>query len=302
MRGALLGLVLVLLPSGARAAACCMSATSFGVGRLLVWEDFAVGVQLGHSRIVGQYDPQRVYRATGTAFQDGITRLEPWAIVRLAERVQVQARVPVLVNDREAGTTSQVVGGLGDVGAGVRLEAISLGEFERLPSLGFTLGVLAPTGRRAEQGFAPLGAGATGRGAWGASLALESEYTWLPWYVRVDAGVSVFAPFIRTDTHATQWFGPVVQTAISGGRELVPDKLVLALSAQLEWEAPLSLDGEVVPSSTGFVPSLVTSFSWRVAPHFTLVTALSTSVWPGGVGQNRDARLGVSLGGRYGHF
>lgn len=197
MRGALLVLMLVLLPSGARAAACCMSATSFGVGRLLVWEDFAVGVQLGHSRIVGQYDPQRAYRATGTAFQDGITRLEPWAIVRLGERVQVQARVPVLVNDREAGTTSQVVGGLGDVGAGVRLEAISLGEFERLPSLGFTLGVLAPTGRRAEQGFAPLGAGATGRGAWGASLALESEYTWLPWYVRVDAGVSVFAPFVR---------------------------------------------------------------------------------------------------------
>lgn len=295
--------VLAVTPGPARAAACCVSATAFGVGRLLAWEDFAVGVQLNHTRVLGQYDAGRSLRLFQPGeFSDGLTRVEPWAIVRLAERVQVQARVPVVVNDRSVAGLAQVAGGLGDVGAAVRVEAISLGEYERLPSLGFTLGALAPTGRRAEQAFPPLGAGVTGRGAWGASLALESEYTWLPWYVRLDAGITVHAPFRRADTGASQWYGPIVQAALSGGREVVPDKLVLAMSAQLEWEAPLHLDGELVASSSAFLPSLLTSLSWRVHPHWTLVTSVAASVWPGGLAQNRDARLGVLIGGRYGSF
>jgi hypothetical protein len=295
-------LVLALTPAVSKAAACCMSATTFGVGRLLVWEDFAAGVQLGHTRILGQWDPTGRLHLNGASFSDGLTRIEPWAIVRLHERLQLQARVPVLVNDRAVVGLSQVAAGLGDVGAALRWEAVSLGEFERLPSLGFTLGVLAPTGRRAEQAFAPLGAGATGRGAWGASLALESEYTVLPWFVRLDAGVSLFAPFKRTDTGVTQQFGPVVQAMLSGGRELVPDQLVLAVATQVEWEGALRLGGELVSSSQGFVPSLVTSLSWRADPHVTLVAALSASVWPSGFAFNRDARVGFVLGGRYGYF
>lgn len=296
-------LLSALVPAQARAAACCVSATAFGVGRLLVWEEFAVGVQVGHTRVLGQWDARRSLRLFRPGeFSDGLSRVEPWAILRLADRVQVQARVPVVVNDRASGGLSQVAGGLGDVGAAVRLEAISLGEYERLPSLGFTLGVLTPTGRRAEQTAPPLGAGVTGRGAWGGSVALESEYTWLPWYLRLDAGLTVFAPFRRADTNASQWYGPVVQAALSGGREVVPDKLVLALSAQVEWEGPLSLDGEVIEASRGFLPSLVTSLSWRIAPHWTLVTSVSGSVWPTGFAQNRDARVGLAIGGRYGHF
>ncbi|MBE2251205.1 MAG: hypothetical protein IAE78_16820 [Myxococcus sp.] len=297
-----LAFVLTLTPGVARAAACCMSATSFGVGRLLVWEDFATGVTLGHTRVVGQWDPSGTLRLLGSDFSDGISRVEPWAIVRLAERVQVQARLPLLLNDRAAGSLAQTAGGLGDVGAAVRVEAIMLGEYDRLPSLGFTVGALLPTGRRAEQTLGPLGAGVTGRGAWGASFALESEYTWLPWFLRLDAGVTLFAPFKRTDTQAVQGFGPVVQAALSSGRELVADKLVLAVSAQVEFEGALRMDGEVQPASSGFVPSLVTSLSWRPAPHWTLVTSVNTSVWPSGVAFNRDARVGLVIGGRYGHF
>ena len=54
MRGALFGLVLVLLPSGARAAAWCMSATSFGVGRLLVSVAAAMGVALDNARLFNE--------------------------------------------------------------------------------------------------------------------------------------------------------------------------------------------------------------------------------------------------------
>lgn len=279
-----------------------MSATSFGVGRLLVWEDFAAGVQLGHARSLGQWDAHGALRMNGADFSDGLSRVEPWAILRVHERIQLQARVPVLVNDREIGSASQLAGGFGDLGAGARFELISLGAYDKLPSLGVTVSALAPTGRRVEQAFAPLGAGTTGRGAWGGSVALESEYAWLPWYVRLDAGVSLFAPFRRSDSGASQWYGPLVQAALSGGRELVADKLVLALSAQFEWEAPLRLDGVLVPTSSAFLPSLALSLSWRVEPHWTVVSSISSSVWPSGLAQNRDARVGLSLGVRYGYF
>lgn len=295
-------LALGLFPSLARAAACCMSATSFGVGRLLVWEDFAAGVQLGHARSLGQWDERGALRLYGSELSDGLSRVEPWGILRVHERVQLQARFPVLVNDRSVPGTSQSAGGLGDLGAAARFEVIALGAFDRVPSFGVTVGALAPTGRRPEQAFAPLGAGVTGRGAWGGSVAVESEYAWLPWYVRLDLGASVFAPFVRSDTGATQAYGPLVQAALSAGRELVPDRLVLALSATGEWEAPLRLDGEVVPTSSGFVPSLGASLSWRPEPHWTLVSSLSSSVWPSGLAQNRDARVGLVVGVRYGHF
>jgi len=291
-----------LLPAAARAAACCTSATSFGVGRLLVWEDFAVGVQLGHVRSLGGWDSRGTLRLYGADFADGLTRVEPWAIVRLHDRVQVQARVPVLVNDREVGPASQVAAGLGDVGAGVRVEALSIGQYAELPSLAFTLGALAPTGRRPEQALPPLGAGTTGRGAWGVSLALETEWTHLPWYVRLDAGVTASMPFRRPDTGLEQLYGPLVQAALSGGRELVPDRLVGALALQAEYEAPLRTAGVLVPDSRAWAVGLTGSLSWRVEPHWTLVTSLTSSVWPTGVGMNRDARLGLTVGVRYGYF
>jgi hypothetical protein len=228
--------------------------------------------------------------------------VEPWAIVRVHPRVQLQGRLPVLVNDREIGADSQVAGGLGDAGGGARFELVSLGEYQGLPSLGVTVSGLAPTGRRVELALGPLGAGTTGRGAWGGSVALESEVAWLPWFLRVDAGVSVFAPFRRSDSGATQAYGPLLQAAVSAGRELVPDRLVLAMSAQLEWEAALKLDGVVVPTSSAFLPSLAVSLSWRAEPHWTLVTSLAGSVWPSGLAQNRDARVGLTLGVRYGYF
>lgn len=291
-----------LLPAAASAAACCTSATSFGVGRLLVWEDFAAGVQLGHVRSLGAWDSRGALRLYGADFADGLTRVEPWAIVRLHERVQAQARVPVLVNDREVGAASQVAAGLGDLGAGVRVEALSIGQFTQLPSLAFTLGALAPTGRRAEQALPPLGAGTTGRGAWAVSLALESEWTQLPWFVRLDAGVTVSMPFRRADTGLEQLYGPLVQAALSGGRELVPDRLVGALALQAEYEAPLRTAGALVPASQAWALGLSASLSWRVEPHWTLVTSLTSSVWPTGAGMNRDARLGLAVGVRYGYF
>jgi hypothetical protein len=291
----------LLLPRPAAAAACCTSATSFGVGRLLVWEDWAAGVQVGHARSLGQWDPDGTLRWNPPGFSDGLSRVEPWAIVRVHPRVELHARVPVVVNDRRSGGERQTAGGLGDVGAGARLEVLAIGAYAGLPSLAFTVAALAPTGRRVEDTEPPLFAGATGRGAWAGSLALESEYAVLPWFVRLDAGATEHLAFRRPDG-ARQRYGRLVTAALSGGRELARDALVLALALTGEWEERLSLEGVRVPGSGARSYALATSLSWRVDPHWTLVGTATSTVWPDGGGMNRDARLGFTLGVRRGQF
>jgi hypothetical protein len=290
------------LPRSASAAACCVSATSFGVGRLLAWEDYAYGLQLGHARSLGQWDSSGSLRWNGSDFSDGLTTAQPWAILRLHDRVQLQAWVPFVVNDRRSAGRSQVAGGLGDVGAAARVEVLRIGEYEGLPSLAFTVGALAPTGRRVEETSPPLFAGATGRGAWGGSLAAEAEYAFLPWFVRLDAGATGYLPFRRSDTGVRQRYGPVLQASLSTGRELRPDALVAAVALTGEWESAITSDGATVPRSSARSYALASSLAWRVDPRWTLVGTVTNTVWPDGAGMNRDARLGFTLGARHGHF
>jgi hypothetical protein len=299
---ALLALVATAMPRTAAAAACCISATSFGVGRLLMWEDFAAGLQIGHARIYGEWDSSGHLRRNPPGYSEGVSQALPWAIVRLHERVELQGWTPILINDRWSARDRQIAGGFGDIGTALRFQVLAIGELEHLPSFAITAGGTAPTGRRVEQTSPPLFAGTTGRGAWGGSLAIESEYAFLPWFVRVEAGVTEFAPFERTDTMQSQKYGRLWRAALSAGREVIPDKVVAALALLGEWEAQLRLNGAKVPDSQSHLCSLAASLSWRVNPHFTLVSTIGNSVWPNGFGRNLDARIGATVGVRYGYF
>ena len=293
---------LALTPAPAFGAACCVSASSFGVGRLLIWEDFAAGLRVGHSRVLGQYAPDGSYRGNAAGYAEGITALDPWAIVRLHRRLQWQAWMPFVVNDRASDGRSQVAGGLGDAGTALRVEILSIGELLWVPAVALTVGVVAPTGRRVEQTRPPLFAGTTGRGAWGGFLALEAEYALLPWFVRVEGAATGFLPFTRSDTGQRERYGVQVQAAFSGGVEVMPDVLVAALALGTEWEDAFRLDGETVPGSSARALSLSASLSWRMEPHWTLVGNVVNTVWTDGVGANRDGRVGVVVGVRYGYF
>jgi hypothetical protein len=292
----------MLVPRGALAAACCTSATSFGVGRLLVWEDFAMGLQLSHARSLGQWSAAGTLRWNPAGFSDGLTQALPWTIVRLHERVQAQAWAPIVLNDRWSDGTSQFAGGFGDLGAAVRFEVLSLGQYVGLPSFAVTAGVLAPTGKRVEDTSPPLFAGTTGRGTWGTSLAVELEFAFLPWFVRLDAGAWRFFPFQRSDTTQKQQYGFLYVANLSMGAEVVADRVVLAVALRGEWEMPIRIEGISVPDSDAHIYSIVGSLSWRVDPHWTLIGAATNSIWPEGGGANRDARIGATLGLRYGHF
>lgn len=267
-----------------------------------MWEDAAVGFRAGHARILAEWDSGGRRRQLPADYSEGVTTFTPWLIVRLHRRAELQAWTPWMLNDRSSGDTRQVAGGLGDAGAGVRFEAVSIGEYAHMPSLAITLGGLAPTGRRVEETSPPLFAGATGQGGWGSSVAVTSEYAFSPWFVRVDVGRTYFFSMSRPDSGVKQRPGPIWDIALMVGREVLSENVVAALGCLWQQQEPLTVGGREVSDSSSRLFTLAGSLSWRLAPHWTLLATLSDGMWPDGWGKNRDSRLGATVGARYGYF
>ena len=294
----------VLMSGAAQAAACCMSASVVGTGRLVVWEDAAAGLATSWSHGTGRFDSAGHFRSFSAGLLEDEVRVDAWAIVRLSERWQVSARVPWVTGVRASPDGTNSVGtGIGDVSAAARWEAISLGEYEWVPGIAVLAQVLGPTGRRPEQATDALGASATGRGAWAASVGVVAEVTQLPWFVRLDLAGVYNAPFVRADTRQVQNFGPGVQVGLSGGRELFSERLVIALALRFEHEFPLWLDGQTVKDSGSSGLTSALSASFKLTSHWVLTGAVSTDVLGRiGVAQNRNDVVAFNLGVRRGFF
>ncbi len=293
-----------LAPAAARAAACCMSASVAGTGRLTVWEDAAAGLVTSWSHGTGRWDAAGRYRPFSAGHLEDELRVDAWGLVRLAEAWQLSARVPWVTGVRVAPDgTSSVGTGVGDVSAGVRWDAVQLGAYEWVPGVAVLAQVIGPTGRRPEQATTVLGADATGRGAFAVSLGVALEYATSPWFARLDVAGVYTAPFMRADTGQLQAFGPGLQAALSGGRELFGERLVLALTLRLEREFALALDGQPVAGSGSTGLTGIVSGSLKLTPHWFLLAALSTeSLGRLGLVQNREERLAFTLGVRHGFF
>lgn len=281
-----------------------MSASVVGNGRLVAWEDAAAGLNTSWVHGAGRFDTLGRYRAFSGGLLEDELRVEGWAIVRLAERWQVSARVPWVTGVRSSTAgTSSIGTGLGDVSAALRWDATMLGEYEWVPGLALVAQAVGPTGRRPELATDQLGATATGRGAFSASLGLVAEVTRVPWFVRLDVAGVYTAPFVRADTKQQQGFGPGVQVGLAAGRELFSERLVVAFSLRLEHETPLRLEGRVVEQSESTGLSSALSASLKLTSHWLLTGAVSTDALGRlGVAQNRADLWAFNLGVRHGFF
>lgn len=295
---------LLLLPSAARASACCVSASVAGNGRLVPWENAAAGLTTSLSLGTGRFDVLGKFRPFGTDVREDELRVEAWAIARLTEHLELNARVPWVTGFRSAGDGLNTVGtGIGDVSAGVRWDVLPLAEREWFPGIALVAQVVGPTGRRPELATDVLGASATGRGAFQVSLGAIAEILELPWFIRLDAAGVVSAPFVRADTLQLQTFGPGFQVGLAGGRELFGDRLTLALALRLEHELPFWLDGVSVAQSSSTGLSSALSASFKLTPHWILTSALSTDALGRlGLSHNRPDRVAFNLGVRHGFF
>jgi hypothetical protein len=292
------GALTAFLPLRAQGAACCLSASVVGAGRLVAWEEAAGGLNTSWARGVARFDASGTWRARPVGSSEDELRAEAWASVRLWQPLQLSLRAPFVVGVRSAGSESSIGGGLGDVAAALRWEAVGLGAYEWVPGIALTGQVIAPSGTRPELASDALGASASGRGAVTFGLGAAFEYAMLPWFVRLDVGGTMSAPFKRADTGATQTLGPQVQAALSVGREFLADALILAGALRFEHERPYAVDGASVPGSQGTLLGAAFSAALKLSPNWQVLASVSGDA----VGLNREQRFGASLGGRYGHF
>jgi hypothetical protein len=281
-----------------------MSASVIGNGRLVTWEDAAAGLTTSWAHGAGRFDAAGRYRPFQLGLLEDELRVEGWAIVRLHERMQLSARVPWVTGFRASTDgTSSVGTGLGDVSAALRFDVTHLGEHEWVPGLAVVAQVVAPTGRRPELATDTLGATATGRGAFTASLGLVAEVSSAPWFIRLDLAGVYGAPFRRADTELLQHFGPGVQAGAAAGRELFSDRLVIALALRFEHEWPLRLGGRTVADSESTGLSSAVSAGFKLTSHWIVTGAVSSDVLGRlGVAQNRADLLAFNLGVRHGFF
>ena len=304
LQGAVTILLLVAALFPARpvfAAACCVSATSGGVGRLLIWEQWAAGLIFAGSQGPGAWDSEgrwRPYRGYG----ESELRADLWAQVRVDSRSSLYLRAPWLFSWRESATEQAFGQGLGDLQLGGRYELVAIGEYLELPGVALSAAVNAPTGRTPDAAEAPLAADATTRGGWSLGAELVLEQTWLPAFLQARIGASLPLEAQLVGSDRAQRFGPGASLALVAGAELVPDVWILSARVGGSWESAIVLDGAAVSGSERLDLSASVAAAWRFDPHWTLQLSAHSGLFLDGLGDNQPGRWGGQLGLRYGHF
>lgn len=287
-------------PRSVHAAACCMSATATGIGRLLIWERFAVGLRSSVVGGIGAWDQHGDWRAyDAQSYREVDWRSSLWTIVGLGRRWSLYGELPWVVSYRRTGNLGEsVAGGLADVQLGARHELLGIGEWLDWPAIALTGTVRLPTGRTVEAAGAG-GSGVTSRGAWALAGGLTLEQTYLPFFLRLDLGLVV--PMPRDQGGRSLRFGVGLQTALSGGVELWRG-IVVSLTLRYGWEDALRYDGEAVPESARSDAGVGLALSWRVSPHWTVQAGADSGLFVGQFGDNTPGRITGTVGLRYGYF
>lgn len=163
-----------LLPTTARAQSCCAGA-AVGTGRLLLHEEYLVGIDVRGTNTLGSFANDARYRqsaATQLQLEEGL-----FGSIRFLEKAQASLRIPFVQNLYETTARSELSGGIGDVQLSGRYDFLMAGESLSMPGMALIAGVITPTGRPVEQSKRLLGTDTTGTGAYQLSLGFGVEQT-----------------------------------------------------------------------------------------------------------------------------
>ena len=298
----LLAAVLVALSAApAYAAACCLSSSAFGVGRLARWEQFAVIVGTSTSPVAGRWDEQGAWHVNMPGYSENEWRAQLSALGAVHPRLQLSGRAPLLLTQKSSGDQHEVSGGLGDSQLAVRYEPIYQGEYEYVPEVALTAGMTVPIGRTAGVSKTILGSDVTSRGAWVPSASVTTELARNFWFVQLGGGVTFPLPMAGAEPGTTQQFGLGWQATIAGGAE-VTKGVVLSLVGRYAYEGPLRVDGQPLMQSQAWDFGGALNAAWKFGSHWTLQGGADVGLFASGLGANRQGRFTGSLAVRYAYF
>jgi hypothetical protein len=287
-----LAIALFVVPSLARAQACCAGGSAVTPARLELHEVALAGVQLRAAGVVGSYDPGGHYVASPSGDRELDFEQDLFGAVRVLDRGQVALLVPVLETWRQAGELSRVSrvgGGVGDINASLRYDLVVAGQSRYVPGIALLAGLTVPTGKPAESATAPLAVDATGIGAWQANVALALEQTYGPWLFNA-TGILAKRTARFGETLGTQ------VTLLAAAAFTFPNDAALALSASyaLEGDATNS-DGTPVILSSRRLTTATLSLLWPIDDAWRLLGSFFVEPPVSHLGTNQPAASGLSF-------
>ncbi|MHB8873737.1 MAG: hypothetical protein ACYC8T_08630 [Myxococcaceae bacterium] len=290
----------------AHAAACCLSSSAFGIGRLALWEDFAVILGASTSPVAGDWNAQGAWTPNPDGYAENEWRAQLSALANLHPRLQVSGRAPVVLTQRAYGDQREAGGGLGDAQLALRYEPVFQGEYAPFPEVALNAGVTIPLGRTTQA--SNLGTEVTGRGSWVLTASATMEIAKAIWFVQAGGGITLPLPMAKADGLGQQ-FGMGYQATVAGGAEVVK-KVVLSLVARYAYEGirreqtALSMNGAYldVPQSQAWDFGVGLNAAYLLNPHWTLQGGVDVGGYITGLGGNRQGRTTGSLAVRYAYF
>ena len=278
-----------------------MSSSAFGIGRLALWEDFAVILGGTVSPVEGRWDEKTGWLGNPARYTENEWRAQLSALVALHPRLQASARVPYVVTTKGSNDLHETGSGVGDSLLALRYEPVYQGEVPFLPEVALTGGVTIPSGRSPGGAKTVLLSDVTGRGAWVLSAAVTMELARNFWFVQLGGGVTYPLAAPAADPGHTEQFGLGVQGTLAGGIE-VRKGLVASLVARFAFEGAALYDGVEVPQSQAYDFGVGPALAWQASPHWTIQGGADIGLFAAGFGLNRQGRVTGNLGVRYSYF
>jgi len=299
MRAVALGCVIVAAgiaahPRRAAAQACCVGTGLITPARLRTFESAAVGVQMRGRSVMGTFLGTGDYATSGTGTRELGFEEDLFAALRVGSRFQVGLWAPFVQTSRQAGGLSGFGGGLGDVAANARFDAIDAGTRGHWPGVALLASLSFPTGQAPDQGGPddPLSTSGTGTGSFEGNVGVALEEIIGQGFVSVAGWAAKRTA--RSANGVEQSFAPRLSALLSGGYTFGHDVTVGAFASALRQGDNHDTNGPIANSGVALVTAggaLALPFwqVWRL--QSTLFTDLPIAGW----GQNQTVGFGGTV-------
>ena len=276
----------------ASAQACCAGASAVTPARLALHEDALVGLQVRGAAVLGSFDDARHYTPNPAGASELDFEQDLFGALRVLERGQVAALVPLLETRRAAQGASELGAGLGDVNLALRYDFHLAGQSRYAPGIAALGGVTFPTGRAPDASSKPLATDATGIGAYQGTLGVALEQTFGPWLVNV-TGLAAKRTS-RTVQGVDETLGTQL-TLLTAGAYTFPNDAAVALVASYTAEGRATINGADAEASARGVFLIGAAGVWPFSDRWRVQSAVTLNPLLSGFGRNQPATGGVNL-------
>jgi hypothetical protein len=279
-------------PRPAAAQACCVGTGLVTPARLRTFEDRAMGVQMRARSVMGAFGPSGGYATSGAGNRELGFEEDLFGAFRLGRRFQIGLWAPFIQTSRVQPGVSGFGGGLGDVAANLRFEAVDAGTHGYWPGVAIIAGLSFPTGTPMDEAGDPLSTGGTGTGSYEGNVGLALEEIVGQGFVSLSGWVSKRSA--RAAQGVEQSFAPSVSGLLAGGYTFGHDRTVGAFASFVRRGDGRDANGALPNSGIGLATAgaaLALPFwdSWRL--QTTLFSDLPIPGW----GRNQTVGFGGTV-------